>query len=393
MQKQKIYWFLQQIENIGGTEMVTSQIINLLSNDYDITLVSAAKISNKMPYSINKNVKLLSLDIPVEYTQLDKYFNTYCSHLHFLKAFKLLFSSLNSFLFKRKKYKNKILEMTNPEDILVFSSQELLMFAPKERYIYQHFHYNSFLYFSFVNRLLRLVSRKPDFRIFLSNSTMKAIDKKNTNSTFIYNPTRFDRVLNNEFHNNNLIFVGRFESQKDPMFLLKAMKEANKLKIDYHLTIYGNGSYRKKMENYIKKYSLNKLKIIDNCFDMKPHYLDSDLLLSTSRYEGYPLVALEANSLSCPVLWLNIKDPTQDIICSGYNGYVVNRRSPKIYALKLKEILENRNKLIQMKQSSYEYSKKYEIENIYNKWRDLFDSHQERIKNEGIITKVKINRK
>ena len=37
--KKRIYWCFQQLHNIGGTEMVTLQIIGLLSNEYEIHII------------------------------------------------------------------------------------------------------------------------------------------------------------------------------------------------------------------------------------------------------------------------------------------------------------------------------------------------------------------
>jgi len=380
MQKQKIYWFVQQLHNIGGTEMVTIQIINMLSKDYDIHLMVLSEKAGEPLYKTNPEVEITYLGVPKECCQFDKNFYSLAGDGHIFKAIGLFFRTIHIFTFGSRKYKKIIDKMTSKEDILIMSSEELFLFAPKDRFVYKHFHYNSKLYKLPMSRFIRFFARKPNFTIYLSNSTMKALNPKNKNCTYIYNPTRFSRVLNEDYHNNNLIFVGRFELQKDPMFLLKAMKEADELKLDYKLTIYGNGSLRKEMDKYIKDNHLNKITIIDNCFDLKPHYLESDLLLSTSVYEGFPLVTIEANSLSCPALWLDIKDPTEDMIIPGLNGYVVYKRSPKVYAQKLKEILDDKEHLISMKKASYDFSEKYLESKVYGKWRTLFDSHKERIK-------------
>ena len=44
----KIYWLVQQLDYIGGTEMVTSNIINSISDNYDINIISTAKIENNI---------------------------------------------------------------------------------------------------------------------------------------------------------------------------------------------------------------------------------------------------------------------------------------------------------------------------------------------------------
>ena len=39
----KIYWFLQQLEFLGGTETAIISIVNELVNIYDITFIIAAR--------------------------------------------------------------------------------------------------------------------------------------------------------------------------------------------------------------------------------------------------------------------------------------------------------------------------------------------------------------
>lgn len=380
MTKRRIFWFLQQVKNMGGTEVVTIQIINMLSDVYDITLVVLSEKPEVIPYNLNKNVKVKFLGINQEETQLDRYFGKHIDNKEYLKAIKLAAKTNDLYFYSNFKVKKQILSFTTKDDILVISSQELMLFMPNNRFVYRHFHYNSYLYHKAFNKMLMLYSRKPDFTIFLSKSTKEALKYSDKKSTYIYNPARYPSELHTDFHNNSLLFVGRFEAQKNPLFLLKALKELNKTYTNYTMTIVGNGSLICKMNSFIAKNKLQNIKIVTDCTNPIKYYQNSDLLLMTSRYEGFPLCALEAQSQSCPVLFLDIKDPTKDLIIEGQNGSVVYKKDPKVYAERLKSLLENKDELIKMKEKSYEYSLRYQPSKIKEDWINLFDSHDERLK-------------
>ncbi len=354
--------------------MVTLQIIKMLENDYEIHLIPFSKIDkNNIKYDLPKNIVLEDINFKDEISQLDLNFNKKIQSKHYLKALKLLFTCLHEYTFGRFKWRKKLENISSKDDIFVFASQELLLFAPQNRFILQHFHFNSKLYNSFISRIFRLLSKKPNYYVFLSESTKENIDPKNKlNSRVILNPGRFKRKESFEYHNNNLISVCRFEDQKDPLMLLKISKELDKRNFNYTFNIFGNGSLKDKMNKYIKKNSLNNVHLISGKSSLEPYYLESDLYLITSKFEGYPLTIIEANSLSVPVIWKEMSDPTKSIIKEDINGYVIDSKDPSLFADKIIEILNDKDKLIKLKKSTYLLAAIYDEEKIKNDWNDLF---------------------
>ena len=51
--KRKIYWCIQQLEKIGGTEMVTLQIIRFLVDEYEIHVIPFDEVDlSKIKYNV-----------------------------------------------------------------------------------------------------------------------------------------------------------------------------------------------------------------------------------------------------------------------------------------------------------------------------------------------------
>ena len=370
----KIYWCLQQLNNIGGTEVVTLQIIRMLHNDYEIHLVPFDEVNrDKIIYDIPSNVIIEDISFPKEVMQFDHNLKLHFQNRHYLKGLNLIFRYCYTYLIKRFSIRKKLESISSKEDIFVFPSNEIMTFAPKNRYKIQHFHFNSKLYFNFVSSFLRLISIKPNHIVFLTSSTKEAVDKKNVlKSSVIPNPSRYSRKENFEFHNNTLITACRLEAQKNPMMLVKIARELKDMNFNYTFNIYGSGSYKKQMEEYIKEYNLTNVHIISGITNLEPCYLNSDLYIITSLFEGFTLSVIEANSFSIPTIWKEMGDPTSSIIASGVNGYVIDSNDPHDFALKIIEVLSNKEELRKLKESTYNLASRYEEKHIEIMWKEFF---------------------
>ncbi len=355
--------------------MVTLQIIRMLHSNYEIHLIPFDKVNkDKILYDIPSDVIIEDIDFPKEISQFDFHFYKYWNNKKYFKAIKLIFKYIDTYFFKRFKYRKELEKISSKDDILIFPSNELMVFAPSKRYKIQHFHFNSKLYFNFNSRMLRMISKKPNHIIFLSESTKERVNKKNKfNSTIIPNPSRYLRKENYEYHNNTLITACRLEAQKNPMMLVKIAKELKDLNFNYTFNIYGSGTYEKEMNDYINKYNLNNVHIIKGITSLEPCYLESDLYVITSLFEGFPLSVIEANSLSLPVIWKEMGDPTSSCVKEDVNGYVIDSDNPKDFALKIIETLSNQEKLRKLKESTYLLASKYEENNIKEIWLNFFN--------------------
>ena len=373
--KKRIFWCFQQLHNVGGTEVVTLHIIRLISNEYEIHIVPFSPVDKgKIIYKIPDNVIIEDIGFPDEVSQFDLNFANKIKEKHYLKALIFLFKTIYLYTFGRYKYKRKLTDLTTKNDVIIIASSELMLFAPKKRHVIQHFHYNSYLYNNSFTKLLRLISRKPDEFVFLTKATQEVLKNKiHAPSTFILNPCRFNRELHLDYNNNTLITVARLEAQKDPMLLLRIAKELDNRNFKYTYNIYGTGSFKGKMLDYIKENNLKNVHVIEGITELAPYYAKSDLYIMGSKFEGIGLTCIEANSLSVPLIWVDVGDPTSSFIIEGQNGYIVHSRDPKEFADKIIETLSDKDKLITLKKSAFESSKRFDEKEIKKNWENFLD--------------------
>ena len=356
--------------------MVTLQIIDMLKDAYEIHIIPFAPVNpSKFTYNIPDNVIIENINYPGEISQFDINFKKHYQNHNYFKALGLFFKTIHTYTFGRKKYIKKIRSLTTKNDIIICSCIELMAFALKDRFVIQHFHFNSKIYRNLISTFFRITARKPDLYLFISEATEKAVNKKGKLKTAtILNPCRFSQQKNFVYNNNTLISACRFETQKDPMLMLKIAKELDNRNFKYTYNIYGDGSYLNQMNNYIKKYKLKNLHIVKGEKDLQKFYSQSDLHILTSRFEGLPLTAIEANTLSIPTIWMEMGDPTSSFMIEGKNGYVIRERDPKVFADKITDLLSNKDKLLELKKSTYESSKRFVPNNIKVQWIELLDN-------------------
>lgn len=132
-----------------------------------------------------------------------------------------------------------------------------------------------------------------------------AICKKwlNISNPFDYNRVNVLSKMNIAINNVDVVFIGRLSAQKNPQRFIRIASKVIEELPNTNFYMIGNGDLEKECAELIKMYeaeeNIHLLGFMDNPF---PVLAKSKLLVITSEWEGYGLVAIEALSLGVPVL-------------------------------------------------------------------------------------------
>jgi glycosyltransferase involved in cell wall biosynthesis len=144
----------------------------------------------------------------------------------------------------------------------------------------------------------------------------------------------------------NILSVGRFDDAKDYFTALRSIKILREKRSDFLYTIIGWGGLEHAIKNEVKKLHLdNCVLILTGIDDMEPYYIESDIYLSTSIYEGFSNSLLEATAYSLPLVATNVGD-NKKIILHNKSGYLAPVRNEVViseYLLSLLNDQEMRN--------------------------------------------------
>ncbi len=138
-----------------------------------------------------------------------------------------------------------------------------------------------------------------------------------------------DKQLKELLTKKFIIFIGRLEKEKGTIELLRIFKQISKRDKNLNLIIIGDGNLRAKLISLRNEFNLReRVFILGKLHEIQVNNALrlAKLLILLSDYEIMPTVILEAWAVDCPVLLSNYYGVTS-LIKSGYNGYLINKKS------------------------------------------------------------------
>jgi glycosyltransferase involved in cell wall biosynthesis len=141
-----------------------------------------------------------------------------------------------------------------------------------------------------------------------------------------------------------ILFVSRLTEQKRPDRFLQALRKILEWRPDlkFRATIIGDGPLRSSLEKLADSLHLrpNYLEFRGELAEVKPAYLNSDLLVLTSDWEGVPNVLLEAMGQSLPVVATKVGG-VPELVHHGENGLLVETDEGDSTASSIIALIEN----------------------------------------------------
>ena len=158
------------------------------------------------------------------------------------------------------------------------------------------------------------------------------------------------------------VFMGRVKEEKGIMTLLQAYQKISDVtEQQYRLLICGpmelmTASAQGEFEVCLQQ---NQSILYVGQIDNPEHYFSaSDMLVLPSQREGFGTVVIEAAALKLPTLGTRIPGLI-DAIQDGLTGLLVERDNPDELAVKMKEIVDDRELLFRLCEAAYERTIKY----------------------------------
>jgi len=164
----------------------------------------------------------------------------------------------------------------------------------------------------------------------------------------------------------NIVAVGNLRKQKgfDNLLDIFALLDDK-----FHLNIVGEGSCRMILEEKIKKLNLQKKVTLHGLQDNPYLYMkEADLVVLSSRYEGFPNVILEANACGKFVVAFKCPGVSEEIIEDGLNGVLIEYGDKKAFAdavVKYTSCDFDTKKIIST-------TEKYRVSNIVKEYEKMF---------------------
>jgi glycosyltransferase involved in cell wall biosynthesis len=161
-------------------------------------------------------------------------------------------------------------------------------------------------------------------------------------------------------HNFNIVAAGALYSVKGFDILIKSFAKLSVVNSAANLYIIGKEryekGYREILESLISELNLmGKVHLLGHKNNPYPYIKNANLLVMSSRKEGFPNVVLEALHFCTPVIATDCVD-WDGIIVNGINGYVVPREDIHALSDGLIKAINNEFKTSEIELSNFDYN-------------------------------------
>ena len=175
--------------------------------------------------------------------------------------------------------------------------------------------------------------------------------------------------------NKQAIIVGRFNNAKGYKYLLDAWKIVHETHPEWVINAYGSGEYEDIIRLKIIEYHLEDSFILNNPTDhIIEAYKQSSIYVMSSRYEGFPMVLLEALACGVPCVAFDCPHGPRNVITDGEDGILVDYLNSKELAEKICILMDDKKKRKEMGQNGRKNVLRYSPRIIMPQWVSLFES-------------------
>lgn len=347
------------LSNSGGTERVSSIVANALSKRYNVFFVSYIKDGDVF-FPLNENIKVHYL-LRNKWERKLRHFPWYVQrrYQHFLK-------------------KNNIDVVIDVDILMAEISAKACSQTSTKLISWDHFNYAYMQGTERKRNALNLIRKYASQLVVLTKTDKQMyLDNKEFAPHFItqiYNPLPFEKNSPIVHKEHKVLALGRFAYQKGFDYLLRAWAIVEKKMPNWTLEIVGDDGKDEAGLNELKnQLGLEHVSLQLATKNVNAKYEEASIYALSSRFEGFPMVLLEATSMSLPIVAFDCKTGPNEIITDGENGFLVEPGNIEQFAEKLLLLMNNDELKTEMGRNAYESSKRFCIDKIVEQWVELIE--------------------
>lgn len=370
----KIVYTIAATYNSGGMERVLANKANwLVRNGYKISILTTDQKARNSFFELDPEIKVYDLGINYEENNGKSFLN-----------------KLIHYPFKQWRHK-KALQRLLPElkaDVVVSMFCNDASILPKikdgSRKVLE-IHFSRFKRLQYgrkgIWKLADELRSRNDLRVVSKFDKFVVLTEEDkgywgelANITVIPNARSFEVEKPAELNEKKVIAVGRYCYQKALDKLVDAWSIVCKAVDDWKLHLVGDGEDREQLMTQIEELGLTDKVVLGRAeTDMKSVYYNASILALSSRYEGLPMVLLEAQAAGVPVVSFECKCGPKDVLTDGVDGVLVREGDVDGLAKEILRLINDSRLRKQMGTAAYKNSERFSEEKVMMQWVELFE--------------------
>ena len=411
--------------NAGGMERVLTQKANwLVRNGYEVTIVTTDQRGRKPYFPLDDRIQTYDLGINYDadnghmWSKLVHYPIRQRKHKRRLSALLMrlhadvvicMFNNDVSFVYKIKDGSRKILEIHfSKNKKLQYGRHGLWALADRwrtwqeERIVRE---YDRFIVLTHEDRQLwgdlpnicvipNAITGKPIQRATLTHKRVLAVGRLdwqkgfdtllniwkeiNEDDTLRYEDANLNPNLNgnenedvNENEDGNPNLNENANENEDKKSGGTGLTECQN---GWKLDVIGDGPLREALQEQVARLGLqDSVRLLRPTDNIQRAYLNASILVMTSRYEGLPMVLLEAQACGLPIVAFACQCGPRDVIHDGIDGYLIENRDEKRFADCLLKLMDNEALRQQMGAAAVTSSNAFAEDRVMASWEKVFE--------------------
>ena len=187
------------------------------------------------------------------------------------------------------------------------------------------------------------------------------------------NLSEFYRFKKINFDKLRIINIGSFVEKKNHKFIIQIAKELKNRKVDFEITLLGDGPLQEQIKKEVDNHKLNKeIKFPGIVSNVNEYLNDANMYLHTATYEPFGLVLIESMAVGLPIVTLNGKG-NSELIFQNKNGFIIDEENENHFCDVLINLFKSEEKYLDISKNAVLESQKYNINEYITKLIDLYN--------------------
>ncbi len=172
-----------------------------------------------------------------------------------------------------------------------------------------------------------------------------------------------------------ILAAGRYTPQKGFDFLIHAFAPVAEKHPDWELVIFGAGQSHSRLQDRIDTLGINDQATLAGPTDDVPGEMEkSSIYVLSSRFEGFPLVLIEAMAKGMAVVAFDCPTGPADIVDDHRNGLLVPHKDVEALTAAINEMVEDEELRRRCAAAAVETARDYTMAAIGPKWDEMLQA-------------------